>query len=390
MKDEMTIGQRIASRRKLANLSQESLGERLGVSRQSISKWESDSGLPDIDNLIALSKIFEVSVGWILGAESDPSYDPSTGLTEAQLLTVKEIVHKTGNRRRRVWVYGITAACILLQFALFSWQIFNIKQESENYRQQISLLEQQINTPSTDTVVPENENNLLNSVTTKASLDVGGETVTVDFYLLPKLYQQNAKPYIVIHNPNGKTLTEKHVQIECSHMGNLYYCRTVLPVQNGYSFSFILSGESGFQEQSLDTDSYVKYLKNLYDTTRFHLGENANTRDILHTDTTEYIFNQPVVTPIICSNGAYGSYVGYKEVSAILHINGIPVHTESLRDEFLQHAGAYMLSAVPLDIHLKVPLPELMEGDILTLAVQAECYDGTFITNTLEEIRITQ
>lgn len=388
MKDEMTIGQRIASRRKLANLSQESLGERLGVSRQSISKWESDSGLPDIDNLIALSKIFEVSVGWILGAESDPSYDPSTGLTEAQLLTVKEIVHKTGNRRRRVWAYGITAACILLQFALFSWQIFNIKQESENYRQQISLLEQQINTPSTDTLVPENENNLLNSVIAKANLDASGETVTVDFYLFPKLYQQNAKPYIVIKNPNGKTLAEKNMQIECSHLGNLYYCRTVLPVQNGYSFSFVLpSGESGFQEQSLDTDGYVKYLKNLYDTTRFHLGENATTKDTLSTDTTEYIFEQPVVTPLIRFNDGR---VGYKEISAILYINGISIHTKSLWEDFIQHSGVYMMSEEPLDIHIEVPLPELMEGDILTLEIQAEFYDGTLLTNTVEEIRITQ
>ena len=67
----MTTGQRIAAKRKERNLSQEALGEALGVSRQSIYKWESDASLPDVDKLIALSRLFSVSVGWLLGVEED-------------------------------------------------------------------------------------------------------------------------------------------------------------------------------------------------------------------------------------------------------------------------------------------------------------------------------
>lgn len=65
----MTIGQRIAEQRKKLGLSQEALGEKLGVSRQAISKWESDASVPEIDKLIVLSKLFGVSVGWLLGVE---------------------------------------------------------------------------------------------------------------------------------------------------------------------------------------------------------------------------------------------------------------------------------------------------------------------------------
>ena len=65
----MTIGQRIAQKRKEQGLSQEALGERLGVSRQSIYKWESDAALPEIDKLVALAKLFGVTVGWLLGVE---------------------------------------------------------------------------------------------------------------------------------------------------------------------------------------------------------------------------------------------------------------------------------------------------------------------------------
>ncbi|MDE7220196.1 MAG: helix-turn-helix domain-containing protein, partial [Oscillospiraceae bacterium] len=63
----MTIGQRIAQKRKERGLSQEALGEALGVSRQSVYKWDSVSALPDIDKLIALSRMFGVTVGWLLG-----------------------------------------------------------------------------------------------------------------------------------------------------------------------------------------------------------------------------------------------------------------------------------------------------------------------------------
>ena len=45
----MTVGQRIAQKRKELDLSQEGLGERLGVSRQAIYKWESDAALPAQD-----------------------------------------------------------------------------------------------------------------------------------------------------------------------------------------------------------------------------------------------------------------------------------------------------------------------------------------------------
>lgn len=66
----MGIGQRIAQKRKELGLSQEALGDRLGVSRQSIYKWEADAALPEIEKLVALSKLFGVPVGWLLGWRS--------------------------------------------------------------------------------------------------------------------------------------------------------------------------------------------------------------------------------------------------------------------------------------------------------------------------------
>ena len=88
----MTTGQRIAQKRKELELSQEALGAELGVSRQSIYKWESDAALPEIDKLVALSRRFGVTVGWLLGVEEAPetASAPDSGeLTDAQLKMVE-------------------------------------------------------------------------------------------------------------------------------------------------------------------------------------------------------------------------------------------------------------------------------------------------------------
>lgn len=58
----MTLGQTIARYRKALGLSQEELGARLGVSRQAVSKWETDNATPDMENLLALAREFGISV----------------------------------------------------------------------------------------------------------------------------------------------------------------------------------------------------------------------------------------------------------------------------------------------------------------------------------------
>ena len=65
----MTLGQHIQALRKEAGYSQEALGEALGVTRQSISKWESDQAIPEVDKLVTLSRLFQVPVGVLLQVE---------------------------------------------------------------------------------------------------------------------------------------------------------------------------------------------------------------------------------------------------------------------------------------------------------------------------------
>ena len=67
----MTIGSRIVQLRKQLLLSQEDMADQIGVSRQSVSKWETDACAPDAYNLIALAKVLNTSVEYIVTGNSN-------------------------------------------------------------------------------------------------------------------------------------------------------------------------------------------------------------------------------------------------------------------------------------------------------------------------------
>ena len=65
----MTLGEKIAIQRKELNYTQEQLADILDVSRQSISKWESNIAYPETDKLIVLGKLFNCSMDYLLKDE---------------------------------------------------------------------------------------------------------------------------------------------------------------------------------------------------------------------------------------------------------------------------------------------------------------------------------
>lgn len=66
----MTLGQNLQAARKAKGLSQETLAEQIGVSRQALGKWEKDTALPGLDNLQAAAQVLGVSVDTLLGTEA--------------------------------------------------------------------------------------------------------------------------------------------------------------------------------------------------------------------------------------------------------------------------------------------------------------------------------
>lgn len=70
----MRLGQKIADLRKKNNLSQEDLAEEMNVSRQAVSKWESDQSIPDIEKIVNLSEFFGVTTDYLL-KNGTPSFE---------------------------------------------------------------------------------------------------------------------------------------------------------------------------------------------------------------------------------------------------------------------------------------------------------------------------
>lgn len=70
----MTFAEKLKSARKSAGMSQETLAEKLGVSRQAVTKWETERGIPDIENMMVISNLFGISVDAFLSKEKETAY----------------------------------------------------------------------------------------------------------------------------------------------------------------------------------------------------------------------------------------------------------------------------------------------------------------------------
>lgn len=78
----MNLGERIFELRKQNGLSQEELAEKLGVSRQSVSKWESGNVMPDIDKAVAMCELFGVTTDYLLTGKDEEKNDINSDTLE--------------------------------------------------------------------------------------------------------------------------------------------------------------------------------------------------------------------------------------------------------------------------------------------------------------------
>ena len=141
----LTIGQRIAQLRKQFNLSQEALGEELGVSRQAISKWESDAALPEIDKLVALSRRFDVTVGYLLGVEEEKREGEAeeSGPTEAQVLEnyLKSLPRrKPVSRKKRFFAAVLVGICLFVAVDY----VFKLENRIDHLNNMVSQISSQL------------------------------------------------------------------------------------------------------------------------------------------------------------------------------------------------------------------------------------------------------
>ena len=237
----MTMGQRIALKRKELGLSQEGLGERLGVSRQAIYKWESDAALPEIEKLVNLSREFSVSVDWLLGEEDETAEQRE--LTPEQLRMVEEIVGrylaaqpapntvilreaeegprsgadgqegKTHKRRRWPYVLGAAAAVAVVAVfgSLFS-RLDDVNRDYQNLQNSIANITGDVNRQiGTITRRVEDVLQSQNTLTAEqsaqlADIDCRANTVTVEARAVPRTYVEGMTAEFLLVS-DGETVT---------------------------------------------------------------------------------------------------------------------------------------------------------------------------------------
>lgn len=106
---DMTFAENLKMLRKQAGMSQEQLAEKLGVSRQAVTKWETGAGIPDIENIMAISTLFDISIDDLLSNKSGSKKLPETeylyeSVTEYDIDESKRYDMKLGGAKRLVLV----------------------------------------------------------------------------------------------------------------------------------------------------------------------------------------------------------------------------------------------------------------------------------------------
>lgn len=220
----MTTGERIAQKRKELGLSQEGLGEQMGVSRQAIYKWESDAALPEIEKLISLSRTFSVSVGWLLGveepAEERSAPEGSGELTEEQLKMVEEIVDRylaarpapTPPAKRKKWPFLLAGAVLIVVFISLFSRLSELRQQYNNLQNSIYNVTANVNTSIhsiTQQVeeVLKSQNDLTASYGSEIlTADLAAGTVTFRVWATPKIYTEGMTACFTADD--GETVTE--------------------------------------------------------------------------------------------------------------------------------------------------------------------------------------
>lgn len=124
----MNFSEKLLTLRKANDLTQEQLAEKLDVSRQSVSKWESGQATPELEKIVALSTVFNVSTDYLLKASEINDLSVKTEMLEKQ----QQMMLKREQKQRQIMgcvmysfvVYLVfLAVCLIERFFLFELDV---------------------------------------------------------------------------------------------------------------------------------------------------------------------------------------------------------------------------------------------------------------------------
>ncbi len=126
----MDFSEKLLTLRKAKDLTQEQLAEKLNVSRQSVSKWESAQAVPELDKIVAMSAVFDVTTDYLLKSSEIDDLSVKTEMLERQQQQMLIREQKQGKIRKCV-LYALAiyllflAVCFVEHYYFWEFNIWN-------------------------------------------------------------------------------------------------------------------------------------------------------------------------------------------------------------------------------------------------------------------------
>ena len=391
---KQTIGNRIQVLRKQHGMSQQKLSEHLNITRQTISKWEADQSLPDLDALLMMSELFDVSIAYILCVEEDNK-------SISQMYELMQIIlnnqQKTNKLRNVIQIITILLCVLSLGFNIsMRHKITSLYDMSEGYT------EDYVDTNILNTIYAFTKDQM--SYINNNPYVMEESAVKVTYYDFKEMkVALNTEIYLSEYNSNTTAILEFYafdadpMIISLKHQeGNLYTSFDKLPIDD-------------YQKVLLKIDDGMGNIKSS------NITENVPHNYLMHAlfsqvnlfvplgDDGKLQLNQIEFDPTYYNNNSDNRYMGYLDgtITIRIYTKNKKVPTEILQTNFKDK------TVFELDEKLSLNQPVYFEFDYnLKTPNSHNSFSGTFghmaedngtinhfsfiITNTDERVRIMQ
>lgn len=275
----MSLGKQIQHYRKRKGLSQEQLASKLNVSRQALSKWESDINVPSIDKIVDVAKELDVSVNDLLGLESDSNsdYDKLESILNQVVLTQNNEIERNKRSLNLVFIIGIILfVVIILSLGIVFVKVRDLKNSNLKLVYQFSDINDQI-TAFQDSISEQmiQNNYLISSHDFKVEdVDFDNKTMKAKIDIVVKNYENNSKGQIVLDYEHYDDQT-----YELTYNNGHYQLLENLPIDN------ILTATITIGDDNKQTQEINYFAPNILDGLKMENiyleGHNFNKTDII-------------------------------------------------------------------------------------------------------------
>ncbi len=275
----MKFDENLRAFRKQKEFSQEYLAEKMNVSRQTISKWENGTAMPDLKKLTDLASLFDVSMDELLGT-SAPDYKTSVS-DNAELENLKQTFdeYKTKNKKLAI-AFGAVSTALVVALIFTTVNLSN----------SVANLQSRVNSLPSGQVIYQNDSDDDNSIlgdvdcyVSKVDKD-NPNNVEMTFTYAPKTYVKGTSVKFVV--TDALKSTDPQTTFEAELSGNSFCA--VIPIKMSGSNTVNVSVDDGTNvtSEQMDIDWAGKYYAFTNQVQNYDIDTSGTNERIIFDDTT--------------------------------------------------------------------------------------------------------